>query len=335
MMKSISKSIGICVGILVAFLFLHLPRGTVSKPSISTSSVSMSSVDLWTARKGFVTRLHPNSFVPSGPAPAPPNQIFRLVRYPASAGKLAAYVTPDPKDGKQHPAVLWAHGGFDGIDSCFWEPATPDNDQSARAFREAGIVLMCPSWRGENDNPGNFELFYGEVDDLMYADKYLANLSYVDPARIYIAGHSTGGTMALLGAETTDKYRAAFSFGGAQDMANVVSNGQGYGNTPYDYRNKQESYLRSPIHFVRFIKKPTFYFEGESSFYINDAQDMQRAAQKANVPFFVFIVKGGDHFNILAPLTGMIADKIKQDTGPQCNITVSEEEVMRAFSVAK
>jgi len=296
------------------------------------TSVSLSPVDLMTARKGFITRHMDNSYKPDGPAPAPPKNIFESTLYTSPAGKLIAYITPDPRDGKRHPAVLWAHGGFGGIGSWFWEPATPDDDQTARAFREAGVVLMCPSWRGENDNPGMFELFYGEVDDLLAAREYLARLPYVDSQRIYLAGHSTGGTIALLGAEVPGNFRAAFSFGGAPDLRWVLFDGTGYGNTPFYYKNTQEVYLRSPIHFVKFIKQPTFYFEGEDSSYIRDAMIMQRMAKESNIPFTAFIVKGGDHFSILAPLTNMIAYKILQDTGPQCNITVSEDEVMRALN---
>ena len=43
-----------------------------------------------------------------GPAEQPPAGVFDLVKYDSQAGKLAAYVTPDPKDGKKHPAIVFA-----------------------------------------------------------------------------------------------------------------------------------------------------------------------------------------------------------------------------------
>jgi dipeptidyl aminopeptidase/acylaminoacyl peptidase len=43
---------------------------------------------------------------------------------------------------------------------------------------------MTPTLRGENGNPGNFECFYGEVDDVIAAGRYLATLPYVDPKHI-------------------------------------------------------------------------------------------------------------------------------------------------------
>jgi acetyl esterase/lipase len=199
--------------------------------------------DLIQARANFTTKLIPNSYHADGSAATPSPEIFSIIHYPSPAGNLVAYLSPDPGDGKKHPAVLWAHGGFGGIGNFLWDKT---DQQDPGAFREAGFVVMTPSWRGENDNPGNFELFYGEVLDAVAAVEYLAKVPYVDTSRIYMAGHSTGGTMTLLTAQVTSDLRAAFSFGGAPDLAPIVGDGKGYGNTPFDYRNAEEVRLRSP-----------------------------------------------------------------------------------------
>jgi pimeloyl-ACP methyl ester carboxylesterase len=300
-------------------------RGQPSAPRTR----AISRVPLMTARAGFRTRLIRSSFQPSGRAPVPPPKIFWIVHYPSPAGQLVAYLTPDPGDGRKHPAVLWAHGGFGGIDDFLWKKR---DQQDPRAFREAGLIVMCPSWRGENDNPGRFELFYGEIDDALAALDYLSRVPYVDPSRIYMAGHSTGGTITLLTAEATRKLRAAFSFGGAPDMVSLVADGRGYGNTPFDFRVESESRLRSPIDFVASIRTPVFYFEGERSAYVRPARQMEGLARALGVPFQPYIVGGGDHFSILQPLTAMVARKIKADTGPGCAITISPAEVRRAFA---
>ncbi len=83
--------------------------------------------------------------------------------YDAPLGRNVAYVTP-VKAATKRPAMLWIAGGMDfGIGSETWEPAPRSNDQSARAFRERGLVLMRPSLRGSNENPGKNECFLGEV----------------------------------------------------------------------------------------------------------------------------------------------------------------------------
>jgi pimeloyl-ACP methyl ester carboxylesterase len=293
--------------------------------------------DLMKARAGFQTRVSPNpNFKTDGPAQPPPRGIYQLIRYPSPAGKLAAYLSPDPGDGKKHPAIVWAKGGFGGIGSFLWGVGS---NQHPEAFRKAGFIVMCPSWRGENDNPGQFELFYGEVDDAVAAVEYVARLPYVDSSRIYMAGHSTGGTITLLAAEATDKLRAAFPLGGAPDIERVLA-GPGYGNTPFDNRDQKELQLRSPILYVETLRCPTFYFEGthdpdgrrDQFGYLPDAARMEEKARKANVSLRVYPVEGGTHFTIIGPVTNLLAKKLLADTGPRCNITITADEVNQAFA---
>jgi dipeptidyl aminopeptidase/acylaminoacyl peptidase len=50
------------------------------------------------------------------------------------------------------------------------------------------------------------------------AGQYLATLPYVDPARIYLAGHSVGGTLALLASEMPSPYAAIAAYSGAPSL---------------------------------------------------------------------------------------------------------------------
>lgn len=160
----------------------------------------------------------------SDDAPAtPPAGTFNLVRYPAPPGELAAYLTPAPKGTDKHAAIVWIGGGDSAAIGDMWSEQDPKNDQSASAFRKAGIVLMVVSLRGGNDNPGEREGLYGEVDDVKAAGDFLARLPYVDPARIYLGGHSTGGTLVLLTMATTTQFRAAFAFGPMATPSKICS----------------------------------------------------------------------------------------------------------------
>jgi hypothetical protein len=67
-------------------------------------------VSLTEARRGFTTMLIPRRAAKE-PVPEPPRHLFRTVRYDSRAGQLAAYLTPDPKDGKKHSAIIWITGG--------------------------------------------------------------------------------------------------------------------------------------------------------------------------------------------------------------------------------
>jgi pimeloyl-ACP methyl ester carboxylesterase len=266
----------------------------------------------------------------AGPADEPDEQVFSLIHYTSSVGPLAAYVTPDPGDGKKHPAIVWAHGGYGGIGSYFWEECSKDNDQSARAFREKGIAMMVPSWRGENDNPGRFELFYGEVEDLIAAIEHIKTLPYIDANRVYVGGHSTGGTNTLLAAFSSLGFRAAFSFGGILDAEEVNKDPRRKDRVPYDQESVRDHQLRSPMRYASYALRPVFYFEGEDYYDSDSAEIMASVAHGKFHPFST----PGDHFALLHPITHLIADKILADTGADTAITFTSEELAHAYAKA-
>jgi dipeptidyl aminopeptidase/acylaminoacyl peptidase len=259
---------------------------------------------------------------PAGkPAPEPPPSVFRLVKYDAPVGKLAAYLTPDPGDGQKHPGIVWITGGDCNTIDELWEPQPRRNDQTAAAYRKAGIVMMLPSLRGGNDNPGQREGFFGEVDDVLAAADYLAHQDYVDPKRIYLGGHSTGGTLVMLVAESSDRFRAAFAFGPVDDV-------RGYGGrfSPFDTSNPKEFELRAPVRWLNSVRSPLFVFEGTNP--TSNLVALQRMARASTNPLIHFlVVKGVNHFSILAPTNELIAAKILRDDGPTTNIEFSEQEL--------
>ncbi|GKX62714.1 alpha/beta hydrolase family protein [Pragia fontium] len=291
-------------------------------------SGEVSTESLSSARAKFKTDIVDTSFQGDGEPATPPADIFSLVRYPAKDGNMAAFLTPDPQDGKKHPAVIWLIGGYGGIghDDYFWAEQPRDNDQTGSAFRKSGLVMMVPSFRGENNNPGKYEMFYGEIDDLESARQYLASLPYVDPNRIYLAGHSTGGTRVLLGSEALTGFRAAFSLGGIPDLKSRIEMGKMMVEVPFNQNNLEEFRLRSPGVFVTSIKSPTFYFEGEE-YYWPEFDDLKTVAKDNKIPLYIYKIDGADHFNIISPVTELIAHKILRDTDEKVNISFSKEDI--------
>jgi acetyl esterase/lipase len=182
--------------------------------------------------------------------------------------------------------------------------------------------MMYPSLRGGNDNPGFREGFFGEVDDVLAATEGLAKQDAVDPKRIYLGGHSTGGTLVLLAAASTDRFRAVFSFGPVEDVA-----GYGTDRLPFDTSNRREFELRAPGRWLHSIRCPVFVFEGERG----NLRSLQALASRSTNPLVhCYPVKGADHFSILAPVTRLVAGKILGDNGSTTNITFTEEEVNKA-----
>lgn len=259
----------------------------------------------------------------------PPPELFKLVKYRSPVGDLSAYISPDPGDQKKHPVILWLVGGFsNSIGGHLWEDADSANDQTAAAYRKAGMLMMFPSLRGGNDNPGKLEICCGEVDDVISAAKYAATLPYVDPARIYLGGHSTGGTLALLVAGSTDIFRAVICFG---PVENVL--GYGEDNLPFDPSNKMELIVRAPLACLAEIKTPTLVLEGTEKGNIDSLQVLRERNQNPLIRFHE--IPGATHFNLLAPFNALFAKKLLTDTGKDSSITLTDEEIAASVKELK
>jgi dipeptidyl aminopeptidase/acylaminoacyl peptidase len=284
------------------------PADDAATDQSSSSAPSVPSL-LAEARAGFTTQLtaDANSGTPA-PAP-PPTAGLTIIEYPSTVGNLVAYLTSDPKDGRRHPAIIWIAGGDTNTIDNVWTPQPADNDQTASAYRKAGIVMMYPSQRGGNTNPGHKEGFLGECDDVLAAARFLAAQPYVDPHRIYLGGHSTGGTLALLVAELPNPFRAVFVFGPA---TNPVAY-QEPTFTPFDTKDPEEVRLRSPGNWLTSVQTPTWVLEGtKSPSNITSLRLMSRYPHDRNVRFVA--LKGKDHFSELRPTNALLARAILADT---------------------
>lgn len=258
-----------------------------------------------------------------GPAPQPPRGPVRLVHYPSPVGDLPAYLAEVPGAGR-HAAIVWIQGGDYHSIGDVWSPRPPANDQSAAAFRQAGIVTLYPTLRGGNDDSHDQEAFFGEADDIVAAADYLAGLPSVDPHRIYLGGHSTGGTMVLLEAEYTDRFRAVFSFGPVTSPDRYDPSTIAW-PVPDDPR---ELRLRSPIAWLSSIRTPTFVLEGADQPSNAAEVSLLEQANRSDQAHFA-TVQGFDHFSVLAPVNQLLAEKVAADTGSSCSITLTEQELSR------
>ncbi len=276
-----------------------------------TGSTVQKTEPLTVARKSFHTRLVKEQSAHQ-PMPAPPPNLFDKIDYVSPAGKLGAYLSKTPTDGKKHPAIVWITGGdCNTIDEGVWTEGSSDNDQSACIYRKLGIVMMFPSLRGGNENPGAKEGFLGEVDDVIAAADYLSHCPSVDPNRIYLGGHSSGGTLALLVSECTPRFRAVFSFGPAGDISGYRATGL----FPYiNFSNAEELHLRSPGYWLSSIKSPTYVIEGtDENSNIRELESMRNSCKNPLVHFEP--VEGATHFSDLALTNQNIAAQILTDTG--------------------
>ncbi|HTU91765.1 MAG TPA: prolyl oligopeptidase family serine peptidase [Gemmataceae bacterium] len=256
----------------------------------SATSFPAQTEDYAQARQHFQTRL-----VRQAPAP----QRWQMERPPAGARevpylsgslRLRAWVSGPPPDGRKRPAVLFLHGGFAfGADD--WEQTLP--------FQNAGFVVMTPTLRGENGLPGSYSMFYNEVEDVLAAAETLAKLSYVDSNRIYISGHSVGGTLTLLASMTAKRFRAAASFSGSPDQV-AWARGQSQ-LVPFDPNDQREFQMRSPLAFPGSFKCPVRLYYGSQEFlFASSSQKTAKLAKAAGLDVEAVSVPG-DHFTMVEP----------------------------------
>ena len=301
-----------CLSLLITLL-------SVTGCNLRRSQSTSASGSLQDARRGFTTSLIRNESAKE-PLVTPPPSLFQVVNYQAPGGMYPAYLTTDPNDGKRHPAILWVTGGDCSTIGDVWSPAPAEDDQTASAYRKAGIIMMFPSLRGGNMNPGFHESFLGEVDDVLAAADFLAAQPSVDPKRIYLGGHSTGGTLVLLTAECSNRFRDVFSFGPVDDP-------RGYGITYITYNPgaEREVTLRSPGKWLHAIKSPVFIIEGEVDGNIDSLNSLKRKSTNSYVHFVP--VKQKTHFSVLSVANDVIARKIIQDTAETTNISLTGDEI--------
>jgi alpha/beta superfamily hydrolase len=270
------------------------------------------------ARAGFSTSI---SSPPSGRAlPHPPAKMFVRSDFDSTVGKLPAWVTPDPRDGAKHPAIVWITGGDSNSLDDFWTEGGADDDQSASAFRKAGVVMMFPTLRGGNTNAGRKEFFYGEVDDVIAAARHAASLPYV--SKVYLGGHSTGGTLVLLAAETGE-FDGVFVFGAVTDVSRYPAE-MFPGAADADER---EARLRSPVHWLDGISSPTYLIEGVER--PGNFMELEELCAATRNPFVHCVpVPGSNHFSVIDAVGKRLAARIAVDVA-NGDALVTEREFSR------
>jgi acetyl esterase/lipase len=291
----------------------------------SSLRTARSGTALQVARDGFVTTI---SAPASGtPLPVPPPDLFVRSDYRNPQDRtLAAYVTPDPGDQQKHPAIIWLTGGDSNTLDDFWTEGSGSNDQSASAYRKAGLVMMFPTLRGGNTDTGGKEFFFGEVDDVLAAAEHLAQLPYVDAQYIYLGGHSTGGTLALLTAEASTRFKAVFVFGAVSRIdrypPSLIPN--------LGTLDLREARLRSPMDWLDGLTTPTWLIEGAEA-PGNHEELIAMCDHTRNPAVHCIAVPGFDHFSVLGHVSRVIAARLSV-ANSGIEFSLRQQDFLRAGS---
>jgi dipeptidyl aminopeptidase/acylaminoacyl peptidase len=199
--------------------------------------------------------------------------------------------------GKQHPAVLWIHGGPEGQDTLGWNPW-------ALYLAQHGYVVLTPNYRGSSGYGEKFRNLNvedsggGEVEDVALGADYLVSQGIAEKERIGIGGGSHGGTMVAY--EVTKQpnvFHAAIELYGVVDRASFIERT----NRPSAIRwtakmggapeEKPEVYRKANIlPDVPKITAPVLIMHGEDDPQVPpyESQEFTAALKKAGKPYLYF-----------------------------------------------
>jgi dienelactone hydrolase len=282
----------------LAFAALFLTATAKAQPNFSLPDnptfkpeVRIQSEDYAEARRKFRTKLVRKTSSPQ-PAPMPEAPAgVKVVEFPSGDLRLKAWTNlPDKSPPTKIPAVIFLHGGF-GFVKAHWE--------QAESYRNAGFIVLVPILRGENGQSGNFTLLYDEVDDVLAAADYLARQPSVDAENIFVAGHSIGGTLALLAAQASNKFRAAAAFSGSPDQQLLLRFAFPKDKIPFDASDAREFQMRSPLAYAASFKSPTrIYYGSEEAVFNLTSRRTAELAKAANLDVAAIVTKGNHESHV-------------------------------------
>ena len=258
--------------------FAQQPADTTADDGTIKPLVQVQNADYSEVRKQFKTTLikqdgSPRKTKSTDSVDVPPAGVTQFLFKSGNLTLKAWMNMPGEKSNKKYPAVVFLHGGF-SFGKGDWDMTKP--------FRDSGFIVIAPMLRGENGQPGIFSMFYDEVNDVIAAAKYARQQSFIDKEKIYLAGHSVGGTLTLLTAMSTKYYNKAASFSGSPDQVIYCKYGIPAKIIPFDTLNAKEFEMRSPLAYAGSFKCPVriYYGTNEPHFHLSTLQTVAISKKK-------------------------------------------------------
>lgn len=246
--------------------------------------------DYKTLRENFNTKLVHTSHAPGKWDTLKIPDGVSEVRFISNSETLKAWANVPANQNKKYPAVIFLHGGFSfGLED--WT--------MTQAYRDSGFVVFSPMLRGENGQQGTFSLFYNESDDVLAAIQYLKSLPYIDAGKIFLSGHSVGGTITMLTAMLTADIKAAASFSGSPDQMIYCKYGIPAKLIPFDTTDVREYEMRSPLSYAGSFKVPMrIYYGSDEPHFRLSSEETSRYAKEHGLDVETIQVQG-DHMSAI------------------------------------
>jgi dipeptidyl aminopeptidase/acylaminoacyl peptidase len=269
---------------------INLPAGnpTAYSPSGDRMLVSHQSstepADLWvydTATQRL-RQLTYSAVASLNPSRLPASQLVHYKTFDDKTISAFLWVPFNLKRDGSNPGIVLPHGGPTG--------QTADSfNKTAAALSSRGYVCIAPNVRGSTGYGMEFQranykdLGGGDLQDEVYAARFLANTGYVDPRKVGITGGSYGGYMAMIAiGRTPDVWAASVELFGITDWLTEQEHeeptlqqyDQSILGDPVKDRQSYED--ASPIKYFKYAKAPLLILQGA-----NDIRDPKEEAEQA------------------------------------------------------
>lgn len=197
----------------------------------------------------------------------------QIVHYKSFDGQIISALLWMPfnlkRDGT-HPALVLPHGGPTWQMQDLWSP-----DVAALVSR--GYICIAPNVRGSTGYGMAFQranqqdLGGGDLQDEIYAAKFLQDTGYVDPKKIGITGASYGGYMTLMAiGKTPELWAAGVELFGPIDWMSMLQHadaelGQYIRSLLGDPVKDADVYRKTaPITYLHDVKAPLLVLQGDN-----------------------------------------------------------------------
>jgi dipeptidyl aminopeptidase/acylaminoacyl peptidase len=161
------------------------------------SSVDPADFWIYNLASGQAKQLTYSAIASLNSAPRPPSQVVSYKSFDGKTISALLWIPFNLKRDGSNPALVLPHGGPTGQSQDYWSPRIA-------AFVSRGYICIAPNVRGSTGygiafQKANYkDLGGGDLQDEVYAAKFLEATGYVNPKKIGITGGSYGGFMTLM-----------------------------------------------------------------------------------------------------------------------------------------
>jgi dipeptidyl aminopeptidase/acylaminoacyl peptidase len=245
------------------------------------SSVQPANYMVYDIASGKTRQLTQSAIASLSAAAMPESQIVHYKTFDGNTISALIWVPFNLKRDGSNPALLLPHGGPADQVSSYWSPRIA-------ALVSRGYICIAPNVRGSTGYGMDFQranyqdLGGGDLEDEVYAVRFLEATGYVDSGKIGITGGSYGGFMTLMAiGKTPNIWAAAVDLFGIIDWMTMLQ------HTDAELQQYEKALLgdpvkdrkvyerTSPIAYIHVVKTPLLVLQGDNDPTVPKEEAMQ------------------------------------------------------------